>query len=84
MTNIPRRPDSACGQRHTPEKVRVSLWAPAGRRTLFVYSYQCPVCSAHQFGRRRALAAVTEIRKGGCGHWIEVIVGQVYDSPGAA
>ena len=65
-------------RRRTARPAYVSLWAPAGRRRLWVYAYRCGECGAYQFGRRRTLAGVTEVRKGGCGHLIEVIIARVY------
>ncbi len=66
------------GSRRKPRPAYVSLWAPAGRRRLWVYAYRCGECDTYQFGRRRSLADVTEVRKGGCGHLIEVVIARVY------
>lgn len=75
-TSLVRIPASVPRRKARP--AYVSLWAPAGRRRLWVYAYKCAECGTYQFGRRRTLADVTEVRKGGCGHLIEVIVARVY------
>ena len=56
----------------------VSLWAPAGRRRQWMYSYRCGKCGVYQFGRRGDLASVAEIRRAGCGHLIRVIISKIY------
>ena len=71
---------SAGATRRKARPAYVSLWAPAGRRRLWVYAYRCGECETYQFGRRRTLSDVTEIRKGGCGHLIEVMVARIYGS----
>jgi hypothetical protein len=76
-TSAPAR-ISARKPRRPVHPAYVSLWAPAGRRRLWVYSYKCAECGTYQFGRRRDLASVTEIRRSGCGHLIEVIIARVY------
>lgn len=56
----------------------VSLYAPAGRRTWWWYSYRCPTCGTYQLGRSQVLTSVTRQRKGGCGHLLAIVIARTY------
>jgi len=69
-------------QRRGPATVYVSLYAPAGRRRYWWYSYRCPECATYQFGRSRDLTGVTGARRAGCGHTVNVVIARTYPAGG--
>lgn len=71
----------AAARRGPRRTVYVSLYAPAGRRRWWWYSYRCQACGTYQLGRARELDRVTGVRKAGCGHAVEIVVSRVYRSP---
>jgi DNA-directed RNA polymerase subunit RPC12/RpoP len=56
----------------------VSLWAPAGRRRWWWYSYRCGQCGRYQLGRASTLEDVTGIRTAGCGHRVTIAIARIY------
>jgi len=68
-------------QRHAT--AYVSLYAPAGRRRLWMYLYRCPTCGTYQLGRARQLDDVTGMRRAGCRHEVSIVVARVYGNPEA-
>ena len=52
----------------------VQVYAPTRRRRLWWYTYNCPTCGEHQFGKARDQADVPGARRGRCGHRLEVVV----------
>jgi hypothetical protein len=54
----------------------VSLYAPAGRRRWWWYSYRW--CGAYQLGRARQLEDVTGVRRAGCGHQVAIVIARIY------
>lgn len=61
-----------------PSLAPVSLYAPAGRRTWWWYSYRCRSCGQYQLGRARDLDKVTGVRRAGCGHLVQIMVARTY------
>jgi hypothetical protein len=65
-------------RRRDPVTCRVSLLAPAGRRTHWHYLACCPLCGAPHLGRSPELTGVTGSRQLPCGHWVTVAVARTY------
>lgn len=59
-----------------------SLYAPAGRRTMWWFTFRCPHCGAGHFGRVRDRDAVPGVRRSGCGRLVWVIVARTYPGGG--
>ncbi|MFI0482232.1 hypothetical protein [Actinomadura sp. 9N215] len=55
-----------------------SLYAPAGRRTMWWYALACPHCGAGHFGRLRSRDALDGVRRAGCGRLVWVVVARTY------
>src|SRR5580692_9930418 len=62
----------------------VSLYAPAGRRRWWWYSYRCGTCGTYQLGRARELSDVTGERRAGCGHLVSIVIARTYGTPESA
>jgi hypothetical protein len=62
----------------------VSLYAPAGRRKWWWYSYRCATCGTYQLGRARELEDVTGERRAGCGHLVSIVIARTYGTPESA
>jgi len=59
----------------------VSLFAPAGHRRWWHYSYRCGQCGTYQFGRAPRLEDVTGPRRASCGHKVSIVVARTYSGP---
>jgi hypothetical protein len=81
QATLPDRNTAARGKR--APNAYVSLLSPAGRRRLWWYLYNCPVCRMPQLGRARHLADVAGPRRGGCGHQLVVVIARTYGRPGS-
>ncbi|MFD0685902.1 hypothetical protein [Actinomadura fibrosa] len=55
-----------------------SLYAPAGRRTMWWYAIRCPHCGAGHFGRLRDREAAETVRRTGCGRLVRLVVMRTY------
>lgn len=66
--------------RHRPPLAPASVFAPDGRRRLLHFTYPCRVCGSYNFGRTRALADVTGLRRATCGHLVSVMIARTYGS----
>lgn len=87
--SITRRPGKGRRQRAAKHReaaltCRVSLLAPAGRRTRWWYLATCPACGAPHLGRARELADVTGTRRLPCRHWVVIVVARTYGRTEAA
>jgi hypothetical protein len=60
-----------------------SLYAPAGRRTMWWFTYRCPCCKAGHFARVRERASASGTRRTGCGRLVWVVVARTYAPEGA-
>lgn len=60
-----------------------SLYAPAGRRTMWWLAYRCPHCGAGHFGRVHDQEDARGVRRTGCGRLITVVVARTYRPGGA-
>lgn len=69
---------------HRTPTAFVSLYAPAGRRRWWWYSYKCGTCGAYQLGRARDLESVTGERRAGCGHPVSIVIARTYGTPETA
>ena len=74
----------AARRREAALTCRVSLLAPAGRRTRWWYLATCPACGAPHLGRARELADVTGTRRLPCRHRVVVVVARTYGREAAA
>ena len=68
------------GRRSAPP-MRVSLFAPAGRRTWWWFTGRCLRCGTTSFGRVRHEEDAAGVRRVSCGHRVRVIVARTYRLP---
>lgn len=61
-----------------PPVAFASLYAPAGRRTMWWYTIRCPHCGAGHFGRVRDQEGARGVRRAGCGRLVWVKVARTY------
>ena len=66
-----------------PPAAFASLYAPAGRRTMWWLAYRCPHCGAGHFGRVRDQEDARGVRRAGCGRLVWVKVARTYRPGGA-
>ena len=59
-----------------------SLYAPAGRRTMWWLAYRCPHCGAGHFGRVHDQEGARGVRRTGCGRLITVVIARTYQPGG--
>lgn len=56
----------------------VSLFAPAGRRRMWWFTFICAHCSNGHFGRVRDAESVEGLRRAGCGRLVWLVVAKTY------
>ena len=61
-----------------PPVAYASLYAPAGRRTMWWLAYRCPHCGAGHFGRVRDQQSASGVRRAGCGRLTLVKIARTY------
>ena len=61
-----------------PPAAFASLYAPAGRRTMWWLAIRCPHCGAGHFGRVRDQEDARGVRRAGCGRLITVVIARTY------
>lgn len=66
-----------------PPVTFASLYAPAGRRTMWWLAYRCPHCGGGHFGRVRDQEGARGVRRTGCGRLITVVTVRTYRPGGA-
>lgn len=72
-------PDTREGTKRLPA-AHASVYAPAGRRTMWWIAFRCPHCGAGHFGRARDQGAAQGVRRAGCGRLVWVIPARTYGS----
>lgn len=61
-----------------PPAAFASLYAPAGRRTMWWLAIRCPHCGAVHLGRVRDQEDARGVRRAGCGRLVWVKVARTY------
>lgn len=55
-----------------------SLFAPAGRRTMWWLTIRCPHCGRGHFSRLRSPENAQGVRRTGCGRRVRIVVARTY------